>query len=129
MAHKKILPKKLGPVKIPKNLRKMGDKALADPRVASILSEAVASVAAVIAARKTAKSAPNGEEPSRSSTGRKTLHGVTEVVSKAFEEVVHIRTRSEEAAPKSKLKGAKGKSVTRASASTTESETDGDQMP
>ena len=128
MAHKKILPKKLGPVKIPKNLRKMGDEALADPRVASILSGAVGSVAAVVAARKAAKSAPDGEEPSRSSTGHTTLHGVTEVVSKAFEEVVQIRTRSEEAAPKSKSKGAKGKSVTRASASTTESEIDGDQM-
>ena len=127
MAHKKILPKKLGPVKIPKNLRKMGDKALADPRVASILSGAVGSVAAVVAARKAAKSAPDGEEPSRSSTGHTTLHGVTEVVSKAFEEVVQIRTRSEEAAPKSK-KDAKGKSVTRASASATESEIDGDQM-
>lgn len=54
MARKKILPKRLGPVRIPKALRKVGDKALADPRTAGIVSEALASVAALVVARKAA---------------------------------------------------------------------------
>jgi hypothetical protein len=124
MARKKVLPKKLGPVKIPKNLRKIGDKALGDPQVARILSGAVASVAAVVAARKVAQSAPDDGTTARPGASRNTLHGVTEVFSKAFEEVVHIRTRSEEAAPKGKVKRGKGKSVSRASTSTTEADAD-----
>jgi len=51
MARKKIIPKRVGSVKIPKNLRKMGDKVLADPRAREVAGSALLALGAALASR------------------------------------------------------------------------------
>lgn len=91
MARKKILPRKLGPLKIPKALRRMGDKALADPEVVAILSGALASVGVALAARKVARDAPDGTALARSAASSRALGSVTDLVRQALEDAVRTR--------------------------------------
>ena len=55
MARKKIIPKRIGGVKIPKNLRKFGDKTLADPRAREIAGSALLALGTALASRKAPK--------------------------------------------------------------------------
>ena len=91
MARKKIVPKKLGSVKIPKNLRRIGDKALADPQVAGIVSGALASVGAIVAAHKVAGVVPGGSTLTHAMGSSTTVGSVTDVVKQAFEDVLDAR--------------------------------------
>lgn len=56
MARKKIIPKKIGTVKIPKNLRKVGDRVLADPRTREMAGKTLLAVGAALVARGGQKS-------------------------------------------------------------------------
>lgn len=55
MARKKIIPKRIGNLKIPKPLRKLGDQVLADPRAREVAASALLSLGAALAARGTRK--------------------------------------------------------------------------
>jgi uncharacterized transporter YbjL len=108
MAHKKTLPKKLGSVKIPKSLRKIGNKALANPEVAGIVSGALASVAALVAARGVAKSV-SGEEAALASGGIGIAPAVRGVVKQAFSDILVARSSARaKASGADKSKSAKG---------------------
>lgn len=96
MARKKVLPKKIGPVKIPKSLRRMGDKALADPHVAGVVSGALVSIGALVAARKVVEEVPGGAALTRSVAHSKMLNGVADVVKKALEEATGARHQPRE---------------------------------
>jgi hypothetical protein len=96
MARKKILPKKLGPVKIPKNVRKRADQALADPKVVAIVSGALASVGALIAAPKVAYEVPGGAALASSVAGNETVASVGDVVKQAFNDILHLRYQPQE---------------------------------
>jgi hypothetical protein len=56
MARKKIIPKRIGSVKVPKNLRKFGDKVLSDPRAREVAGKALLAVGAALATRGARKS-------------------------------------------------------------------------
>ncbi len=56
MARKKIIPKRIGTVKVPKNLRKFGDKVLSDPRAREVAGKALLAVGAALATRGARKS-------------------------------------------------------------------------
>jgi hypothetical protein len=55
MARKKIIPKRIGGVKVPKNFRKLGDRALADPRAREIVGSAMLALGSALASRKAPK--------------------------------------------------------------------------
>jgi hypothetical protein len=55
MARKKIIPKRIGGVKIPKNLRKLGDRALSDPRAREVAGSALLALGTALASRKAPK--------------------------------------------------------------------------
>ena len=55
MARKKIVPKRIGGVKIPKNLRKLGDRALSDPRAREVAGSALLALGTALASRKAPK--------------------------------------------------------------------------
>ena len=55
MARKKIIPKRIGNVKIPKNLRKLGDRVLADPRAREVAGSALLALGSALASRKSPK--------------------------------------------------------------------------
>ncbi len=101
MARKKIMPKKLGPVRIPKNLRRMGNKALADPQVVEIVTSALVSIGAAVAAAKIAQKVPGGATLARSVSGGETLGSVAEVVKQAFADIVRARHQTPEDEPRS----------------------------
>ena len=56
MTRKKIIPKRVGGVKVPKNLRKLGDRVLADPRAREVAGSALLALGAALASRGTGKS-------------------------------------------------------------------------
>lgn len=119
MARKKILPKKLGPLKIPKALRRVGNKALADPKVVKILSGALVSMAASVAAQKVVQKLPGGAALARSVANSKALGNVTDVVKQAFEDALQTRHPKPPVEPRqsSKAKSRKAASNSDASAS------------
>lgn len=53
MARRKIIPKRLGGVKIPKRLRKLGDRVLADPRAREAAGSALLALGTALLARGT----------------------------------------------------------------------------
>jgi hypothetical protein len=55
MARKKIIPKRIGAVKVPKKLRKLGDQVLADPRAREIAGSALLALGTALVARGTRK--------------------------------------------------------------------------
>jgi hypothetical protein len=55
MARRKIIPKRIGNVKIPKRLRKLGDQVLADPRAREMAGSALLALGTALIAKK----APN----------------------------------------------------------------------
>ncbi|EYD77954.1 hypothetical protein Rumeso_00415 [Rubellimicrobium mesophilum DSM 19309] len=55
MARKKIIPKRIGGVKIPKNLRKLGDNVLSDPRAREVAGSALLALGSALASRKAPK--------------------------------------------------------------------------
>ena len=55
MARKKIIPKRIGKVKIPKNLRKLGDQVLSDPRAREMAGSALLALGTALASRKAPK--------------------------------------------------------------------------
>jgi hypothetical protein len=55
MARKKIIPKRIGAVKVPKKLRKLGDEVLADPRAREIAGSALLALGTALVARGTRK--------------------------------------------------------------------------
>ena len=55
MARKKIIPKRIGKVKIPKNLRKIGDQVLSDPRAREVAGSALLALGTALASRKAPK--------------------------------------------------------------------------
>ena len=52
---KKIIPKRIGSVKIPKNLRKFGDRILADPRAREVAGSALLALGTALLSRGTRK--------------------------------------------------------------------------
>jgi hypothetical protein len=52
MARKKIIPKRVGSFKVPKGLRRAGDRLLTDPRAREVASGALMAAAAALASRK-----------------------------------------------------------------------------
>ena len=52
MARKKIIPKRIGNVKVPKNLRKLGDRILSDPRAREVAGSALLALGTALVARK-----------------------------------------------------------------------------
>jgi hypothetical protein len=56
MTRKKIIPKRIGTVKIPKNLRKFGDRVLTDPQAREMAGKALLAVDTALAARGARKS-------------------------------------------------------------------------
>jgi hypothetical protein len=112
MACKELVPKKIGPVKIPKNLRRMGDKALADPKVAGIVADAVAAAGSLVAARQIAEEVPGGASVARSAGSTHLVHGIADLIKRTLEEVVQARDkggstdrRGQEAAQKERCSG------------------------
>ena len=108
MARKKIIPKRIGTVKIPKNLRKLGDQVLADPRAREVAGSALLALGTALASRK----APRGsffrnifEHPAEAAktaeaAGAETAHkagdaasGVSQAVSQLVTEVVETIRR------------------------------------
>ena len=55
MARKKIVPKRIGSVKIPKNLRKFGDRVLSDPQARDMAGKALLAVGTALVARSARK--------------------------------------------------------------------------
>lgn len=55
MARKKIIPKRIGSVKVPKNLRKFGDRILADPRAREMAGSMLLALGTALVARGTRK--------------------------------------------------------------------------
>jgi hypothetical protein len=55
MARRKIIPKRIGAVKIPKRLRKLGDQVLADPRAREMAGSALLALGSALLARGTRK--------------------------------------------------------------------------
>lgn len=55
MARKKIIPKRIGTVKVPKNLRKFGDRVLTDPRAREIAGSALLALGTALVSRGTRK--------------------------------------------------------------------------
>lgn len=55
MARQKIIPKRIGNVKIPKNLRKFGDRVLADPRAREAAASALLAIGTALLSRGTRK--------------------------------------------------------------------------
>ena len=51
MTRKKIIPKRIGTVKIPKRLRKLGDRVLADPRAREVAGSALLALGSALVAR------------------------------------------------------------------------------
>ncbi len=51
MAKNKVLPKKIGGVKIPKRLRKLGDEALSNPMMREIVAGALIAIGTALATR------------------------------------------------------------------------------
>lgn len=100
MARKKILPKRLGPLKIPKSLRRLGNKALADPQVVKILSGALASMGAAVAARKVVQDVPGGAALARFVASGTALGSVADVVKQALEEALQARRPAPQVEPR-----------------------------
>jgi hypothetical protein len=92
MGQKKVVPKKLGTVRIPKRLRKIGNKALANPEVAGIVSGALASVAALVAARGVAKHVPGGDAAAHAIRQSTLAKGIGSVVKQAFSDILAARS-------------------------------------
>lgn len=131
MARKTILPKKLGPLKIPKTLRRLSDKALSDPQVVTILSGALASMAAAVAARKVAQEDSGDAALARSAASSKALGSVTEVVRQALKDAVQVRYPAppvEEIPQPAEAKPRKAKPGMDASASAANGEASEDQL-
>ena len=61
MAREKIIPKQIGGVKVPKALRKLGDRVLADPRAREMAATALLALGAAIVQRGTGKASPARE--------------------------------------------------------------------
>lgn len=55
MARKKIIPKRIGSVKVPKNLRKFGDRVLSDPRAREVAGSALLALGTALVSRGTRK--------------------------------------------------------------------------
>ena len=55
MARKKVIPKRIGKVKVPKNLRKLGDRVLSDPRAREVAGSALLALGTALASRKAPK--------------------------------------------------------------------------
>ena len=51
MARKKIIPKRIGNVKVPKNLRKLGDRVLSDPRAREVAGSALLALGTALVSR------------------------------------------------------------------------------
>lgn len=121
MARKTILPKRLGPSKIPNSPRCMGNKALADPQVVTILSGALASVGAAVTARKVVQDDPGGAALARHATPRHEQQNpgsVTDVVKQLLEEALQARhpaQQVEEPQPSAKAKHEKASSALKGS--------------
>ena len=129
MACKKIVPKKLGSVKIPKNLRRIGDKALADPKVVGVVSGALASVGAIVAAREGAKVVPGGRKLVHAMEHSSVVNGVADAVKQAFEQVLHLRTsQPDPSSPSGKTKRQRDKLEAGAGEIGTDSEADTDRV-
>ena len=96
MARKTILPKKLGPLKIPKSLRRMGNKALADPEVVTIIANALASVGAAVAARGAVQDVPGEAVQTRPAATGQTLGKVADVLKQALEDATSAQRRPRE---------------------------------
>jgi hypothetical protein len=129
LARKKILPKKLGPLKIPKTLRRAGNKALADPQTVKILSAALVSMGAAVAARKIVEKVPGGAALARSVARSATLGSVADVVRQALEDALQARHPAPLVEPgqPAKSKGRKHTPETEASASDADEGASADQ--
>ncbi len=108
MARKKIIPKRIGSVKIPKNLRKMGDKVLADPRAREVAGSALLALGTALASRgatkgsffrnifdhpaEAAKTAEKGGAKAAETAGE-TLSGVSQAVNQVVTDVVETIRR------------------------------------
>lgn len=51
MARKKIIPKRIGNVKVPKTLRKLGDRVLSDPRAREVAGSALLALGTALVSR------------------------------------------------------------------------------
>jgi hypothetical protein len=127
MSRKKILPKKLGPLKIPKNLRRLGDKALSDPQVVGIVSGALASVGGLVAARKAVADGPGEAALTQTGASRRVVGSVADVVGRALEDSLHARQRAKTSRGADTKKGAK-KNKTRSANDDVAQEPDGEQL-
>lgn len=108
MARKKIIPKRIGSVKIPKNLRKMGDKVLADPRAREVAGSALLALGSALASRGApkgsffrnifdhpAQAAKTAEEEGAKAADAagETLNGVSQAVNQIVNDVVETIRR------------------------------------
>lgn len=55
MARRRIIPKRIGGVRIPKRLRKLGDRVLADPRAREVAGSALLALGTALVSRGTRK--------------------------------------------------------------------------
>lgn len=108
MARRKIIPKRVGGMKVPKSLRRLGDRALADPRAREVAGSALLALGAALASR----GAPKGsvlrdifDHPGRSARAAgeagaeaagkagQAAGGVADAVSQAVGEVIEAVRR------------------------------------
>lgn len=108
MARKKIIPKRVGGVKIPKNLRRIGDKVLADPRAREVAGSALLALGSALASRgapkgsffrnifdhpaEAARTAEAGGAKAAEATSE-TLSGVSQAVNQVVSDVVETIRR------------------------------------
>ena len=94
MARKKIIPKYIGTVKIPKNLRKLGDKVLADPRAREVAGSALLALGTALASRKAPKGSffRNIFDHPAEATGAEAAHKAGDAASSVSQAVNQIVT-------------------------------------
>jgi hypothetical protein len=89
MARKKIIPKRVGRFKVPKGLRRAGDRLLTDPRAREVASGALLAAATALASRKAGLGAARGpdDEGAKAASGDAASR-VAEAVAQILGEVV-----------------------------------------
>lgn len=88
MARKKIIPKRIGSFKVPKGLRRAGDRLLTDPRTREVASGALLAAATALASRKAGLGARATDEDGAKASGGDPASRVAEAVAQILGEVV-----------------------------------------
>lgn len=108
MARRKIIPKRVGGVKVPKGLRKLGDRVLADPQSREMAGRTLLALGSALLARGAARSSvlrdilghPKEGEPTAgermagaANKAGETVSGVAEAVAQAVGDVIETIRR------------------------------------